>query len=245
MKQEGFSDAETGGSLRLELLSIDGDHFAMLRQIAYDSPDYADPFIVPADLASFRTDLASVPRIFTWLVPRSGGFLPAAVLHDGLVRSTTYLGPRIDRAEADRIFRVSMQHLGTGTIQAWLMWSAVTMATMWVMPEHRWYWRSAVLGLLLAVVAIGTLATLDFVGVWNVVPWMPEGSLALELTGGALGAALLPTVLALTWGRFAKAGIIVGVTLAFLLHVTVVIIVIYSAFWILERMISRRQLRNE
>ena len=100
-----FIDTETGGALRLELLSINGREFAMLRQISYDDPEHPEPFTVPADLARFRTDLASVPDVFTWLVPRSGIFLPAAVLHDALVRKGTYMGPTIDRVEADQIGR--------------------------------------------------------------------------------------------------------------------------------------------
>ena len=31
------------------------------------------------------TDLTSVPWLFTWLVPKTGAHLPAALLHDGLV----------------------------------------------------------------------------------------------------------------------------------------------------------------
>src|SRR5699024_5247081 len=160
-----FSDVETGGAVRLELLSIDGREFAMLRQISYEAAGYAQPFIVPADVAAFRTDLASVPSVFTWLVPRSGVFLPAAVLHDGLVRQGEYLGPQVERAEADRIFREAMEYLGTGKVRAWLMWAAVTMATMWRMPTQRWYWRTVLVGLLAAVALIGGLATADLLGV--------------------------------------------------------------------------------
>lgn len=236
-----FTDAETGGAVRIELLSIDGDEFALLRQISYDDPRHAAPFIVPADMASFRTDLASVPRVFTWLVPRSGVFLPAAVLHDGLVRAGDYLGPEIDRVEADRIFRDAVQHLGTGKVRSWLMWSAVTMATMWVMPTARWYWRAVLVGLIAAVAVIGGLATIDLLGIRDIVPWIPESSLGLELIGGAAGAIAIPTLLALTWRRFAAAGIIVGVALAFLLHVTIVIAAIYAVYWVVERVISGSQ----
>lgn len=239
--QSRFTDAETGGAVRIELLSIDGDEFALLRQISYDDPQHSTPFIVPADMASFRTDLASVPRVFTWLVPRSGVFLPAAVLHDGLVYPRGYLGPEIDRVEADRISREAMQHLGTGKVRSWLMWAAVTMATMWVMPSARWYWRTVLVGLIAAVTLIGALATVDLLGVRDIVPWMPEGSLGLELIGGAAGAIVIPTLLALTWRRFATAGIIVGVALAFLLHVTIVIAAIYAVYWIVERIISGPQ----
>jgi len=233
-----FSDVETGGAVRLELLSIDGREFAMLRQISYAAAGYAQPFIVPADVAEFRTDLASVPSVFTWLVPRSGVFLPAAVLHDGLVHDGEYLGPHVERVEADRIFRESLEYLGTGKMRSWLMWAAVTMATMWQMPTQRWYWRSVLIGLFAAVALIGGLATADLLGVWDVVPWIPEGSLGLELIGGAAGAFMIPALLALSWRRFTGAGIIVGVALAFLLHVTIVIVAIYALYWVVERIVS-------
>lgn len=233
-----FTDTETGGAVRLELLSIDGREFAMLRRISYDAPGYPEPFTVPADVASFRTDLASVPGVFTWLVPRSGVFLPAAVLHDGLVRPGAFLGPEIDRVEGDRVFREAMEYLGTGKVRSWLMWAAVTMATMWVMPTRRWYWRTVLVGLLGAVAIIGTLATIDLLGGWDVAPWIPESGLGLQLIGGAIGALLIPSLLALTWRRFAPAGIIVGVALAFLLHVTVLIAGIYALYWLVERCVS-------
>ncbi len=233
-----FTDTETGGAVRLELLSIDGRQFAMLRRISYDEPGYPEPFTVPADIANFRTDLASVPDLFTWLVPRSGVFLPAAVLHDAMVREGQYLGPTVDRVEADRIFRNAMQHLGTGKVRAWLMWAAVTMATMWVMPTQRWYWRTVLIGLLAAVALIGGLATMDLLGVWDILPWIPEGPVGLELVGGAAGAVIIPALLAVTWRKFAAAGVIVGIALAFLLHVTLVIAGIYSLYRVVERIVS-------
>src|SRR5699024_12118624 len=101
----------------------------LLRPIAYVADDYAEPFVVPTQLETFRTDMASVPWVFTWLVPRSGRFLPAAVLHDALVVPGAYLGPSIPRPEADRLFRVGMADLGCGRIRSCLMWAAVTLAT--------------------------------------------------------------------------------------------------------------------
>src|SRR5699024_1062582 len=136
--------------------------------------------------ATFHTDLASVPWVFTWLVPRSGVFLPAAVLHDAAVRGD-YAGPAIDRAGADRLFRRAARDLGTGLIRCWLMWAAVTMATMWEQPHRRLYWRAAVVGLIAAVVVLGTLATGDLLGLGPGVPWM-AGPLATRVLGGAAGA---------------------------------------------------------
>lgn len=239
-----FFDATDGGPLRLELRSIDGRNFALLRPIAYAADGYAEPFVVPAHLSTFRTDMASVPWVFTWLVPRSGRFLPAAVLHDALVAPGAYRGPAITRPQADRLFRVAMIDLDTGRIRSWLMWAAVTMATMWDSRGLRWYWRGAVIGLVGVVTVLGILATLDLFDVWNHLPWMGERSFGAELVGGAVGALVVPAALALTWGRFAPAGIITGVALAFLVHVTLAIAVIYTLYWLLERVVSGPQVRR-
>lgn len=228
-----FYDHAEGGPLRLELRSIDGRDFTMLRRLAYRSPDYDEPFVVPADLESFATDLASVPSVLTWLVPRSGDFTPAAVLHDAIIYPGAYEGPEVDRFEADRVFRVAMIELGTGRVRAWTMWTGVSIGTLWHTGR-----RPRVAGLLGIVSLLGVMATLDLLDIWNVVPWMGERPLWQELLGGALGAVVIPAVLALTWGRVVLAGVIAGVLLAFLLHVTVVILLLYGGYRLLERLVS-------
>ena len=59
----------------------------------------------------FKTDLASIPRLFWWIVPPDGSYTPAAVVHDYLYRR-----PITDRATADRIFLEAMKHCGTWTV---------------------------------------------------------------------------------------------------------------------------------
>jgi hypothetical protein len=231
-----FYDWEDGGPLRLELRSVDGRDFTLLRRIGYRPGRGTDPFGVPADLEEFTTDLASVPWMFGWLVPRSGDFLPAAVLHDGLVRPGAYLGPQVDRLAADRIFRTAMVGLGTGRVRAWLMWSAVTLGTMW--HSRSLAQRALLVGLLATVAVLGAIATLDVFDVWDVLPWMGDRSLRAELVGGALGALVVPSVLSLSWGRLAPAGVVASVALAFLLHVTAVIVLLYAGYRALERLVS-------
>ena len=86
--------------------------------------------------ATFRTDLTSVPALFTWLVPKTGPHLPAALLHDGLIHPPRrrhlrlHRGARGRRVEADRVFRDAMADAGTALIRRWMVWSAVTTATM-------------------------------------------------------------------------------------------------------------------
>lgn len=237
-----FFDAEEGGPLRLELRSVDGRDFTMLRRIGFQSSHYDEAFVVPADLRRFTTDLASVPALFTWLVPRSGDFLPAAVLHDALIHPGAFLGPDTDRhgkpfgrPEADRIFREAMIGLGTGRVRARLMWAAVTLATLW--DSGRWRARAALVGVLGAVVVLGTLATLDLFDLIDVVPWM-VGPWWQEVLLGAVGAVVIPAVLGLTWGRFWAAGMITGIALALLLHVTAVLAVLALGYQLVERVVS-------
>jgi len=231
-----FFDVEDGGPLRLELRSVDGRDFTVLRQIGYDSERHVESFTVPADRRTFSTDLASVPAVLAWLVPRSGVFLPAAVLHDGLTEPGQYIGPQIDRPEADRLFREAMVDLGTGIVRAWLMWSAVTATTMWLVGTLRD--RVVLVATTLAVVVLGLLATLDLFDVWDVLPWMGQRSTAAELAWGAVFAVLVPALLSVSWGRAWRAALIGGVALALLLHVTIVVTVLWAAYLALERLVS-------
>ncbi len=231
-----FFDADDGGPLRLELRSVDGRDFTVLRQIGYTSDAYEESFIAPADRSTFSTDLASVPGIFTWLVPRSGLFLPAAVLHDAMIEQDQYIGPRVNRTQADLIFREAMIGLGTGKVRAALMWSAVTVATMWKAPGVAK--RAALIATLGIVAVLGVIATVDLFDVWNVLPWMGERSTLAELAWGGVFAVVVPSVLSVAWGKQWAAGLVIGIALALLLHLTVALGVLFLAYAGLERLVS-------
>ena len=113
------------------------ERFRMQRRIAYRDREYGE-LLVPAAIDAFDTDLTSVPTIFTWLVPRTGRHQPPALLHDGLVHGpeepASYLsseGHVLDRVAADRVFRDAMNDTDTGPVRSRLIWSAVTLATIW------------------------------------------------------------------------------------------------------------------
>jgi len=229
--------------------------FALERRIAYHHRDHAEPFVVPAR-KEFRTDLASVPSIFTWLVPRSGVHLPAALVHDALVDAVPpevpgaagkqpYLGPYVARYEADRVFRDAMADCGTGTVRRWLTWTGVTLRTLLLGKGSRSrgagiYYACVMVVTMLGIAALGLAATLDLLdlslfGHVVRVPWMggPWGEsmggwLAgqgfwAELGRGVLAAALIPAVTSAFWWTFWRAGLIAGIALALLLHVTIVV----------------------
>ncbi|HWJ11820.1 MAG TPA: DUF1353 domain-containing protein [Nocardioides sp.] len=227
------------------------ERFRMQRRIAYCDREYG-VLLVPADPGAFDSDLASVPALFTWLVPRTGRHLPPALLHDGLVHGAheppDYVseeGHVLDRVAADRVFRDAMRDTDTGPVRSWLVWSAVTLGTIrsgstaWSRGRHLRYLLAAA-GSLLAIAVLGVLATLDLFDVIDVVPWMGLQPFADELVDGLAGAVVVPLVLGLLWGRFAVAGAVTGVALAILLHVTVVLGTI-SLGYLATEWVARRQ----
>lgn len=236
-----FFDAATGGTMVLQL-EPDGARFRILRPFGYRDPRYEEPFIVPANAASFRTDLASIPWFFAWLVPGLGTHLPAVLLHDGLVvkpaEGKTHVGPDVDREEADRILRDAMASLGTPVVRRWLMWSAVILATAVSTLRPRWRWAPLVVGTLLTVAILGVLATVDLLDVAELLPWMGDRPWAVEVATGAVAALAVPLAASVLWGRLWRAGAIAGVALALLLHVTAAVALLYGVYWVLERLVS-------
>jgi len=236
-----FFDPETGDTMVLQL-EPDGARFRLLRQFAYRDPHHAEPFVVPADIVSFRTDLASIPWFFAWLVPGLGTHLPAVLVHDALVvrrgEVKMHLGPDVDREEADAILRDAMASLGTPLVRRWLMWTAVILATAFSSLRPRWRWAPLVAGTLLLVAGLGVTATLELLDVVDLLPWMGDRPWAVELAAGAAVALVLPFAVSVLWGRLWKAGAIAGIALAMLLHVTVMVAFVYGIYWLLERVVS-------
>lgn len=238
-----FYDVGTGApNVQLELRQ-DGAGFRMLRQFGYRDPRHAEPFVVPADVGAFSTDLASVPGVFAWLVPGLGTHLPAVLLHDALVlgdrETKQHVGPDVDRVEADRLLRDAMASLGTPLIRRWLMWAAVSIATCWQAEKPRWWSRLVVVVTIGVIVVLGVLATLDVFDVADVLPWMGDRWWLAEVAGGAAGALVVPLVLSVLWRRLWRAAFIAGTALAFLLHVTIAVATVYGLYLMAEALVSQ------
>jgi hypothetical protein len=231
--------------------------FSLERRIAYDDRHLGE-ILVPAT-TDFRTDLTSTPALFTWLVPKTGAHLPAALVHDALVAGggepsyDSTEGHTIDRVEADRVFRDAMADTGTGVVRRWTVWTAVTAATIFVPgglprspawpPAVRWAHRLGAGASIALVLYLGYSATADLLDrswplAWRV-PWMDERAWWWELVGGLAGAVAVPLLLSVLWGRFWRAGVIAGVMLAVLLHVTVGLAVILLGYQLVERLAAR------
>lgn len=100
-----------------------------------DGVDGKDRLVVPQ---GFQTDLASIPWAARWLIPASGPWQRAAVIHDWLYQNCgvvdvieTWFGNRVpmmryfDRARCDKIFADAMREAGVARATRIAIWSAV------------------------------------------------------------------------------------------------------------------------
>lgn len=90
----------------------------------------AQPFEFASEVAErlirvpvgFVTDFASVPRFFWRVLPPTGQYGKAAVIHD-----YCYVSAIVDKAMADRVFLEAMAVLGVSAWKRRLMYWAVSM----------------------------------------------------------------------------------------------------------------------
>lgn len=253
---DGLPDPGADPRIVLERVLVDGrEQFVMTRRIAYRDRELGE-LLVPKDPTAFFTDLTSVPAIMTWLVPKTGEHLPAALLHDGLIspvgQPDAYISTdqhTVNRVEADRIFRDAMADRGTGLVRRWLIWSAVTLGTMFskndvgMSKAMQWRYRVAIAGSLAIIVYVGLCATFDLLDVDLVgfpqLPWMGDRALWAELIGGAGGAITVPFLLGVLWGKFRVAGWVGGITVSLLIHVMIFLILLTLLYQVTERLTRR------
>lgn len=96
---------------------LDGENFRLTQAVRYSHG--LDHWTVPE---GFVTDLASIPRVFRWLLGRWGRYGWAAVLHDAMYRG---LFPGITRGQADYLLLVFMEARDTPTWQQVLIYAGV------------------------------------------------------------------------------------------------------------------------
>ena len=90
-----------------------------------DDPDSPERVVVPPD-TSGKTDLASVPSVFWWLIASYGNHTRATLLHDAMYVETGE--PPVPRKTADRLFLGALRESPqkAGPFRHWLMWAAVS-----------------------------------------------------------------------------------------------------------------------
>ena len=151
---------------------LDDGRYRLTAPFVYPGRDQT--FTVPA---GFVTDLASVPRALSALVPIAGRHDRAAIVHDFLCTALDGGTPIVDAVDTDGIFRRILRELGVPLVLRWLFWTGVRWGALANPARRRGWLRTAP-----AVLAISALV-LPFV-----LPVFVVTGLAL-LIGGAVEAA--------------------------------------------------------
>lgn len=108
---------EQGFLTPLNLQDIDGMHWLLLTPLIYK----ASSKLLYCVQAGFLTDLASIPRGLWNVLPKTGKWDKAGVLHDWL-----YQFPgKLTRAEVDGLLREACQACGVGPVSRYLIWNGV------------------------------------------------------------------------------------------------------------------------
>lgn len=162
------------------------------------------------------TDLASIPVFLQWFVSRHGRHTPAALVHDYYTKHDTSFD---DRVKFDRIFLDAMDDLAVPPVRSRVMWSAVSMASLW---------SNGVRGKLQLLVWAAAASTGVGCLVWGLA----------TLTLWAIAAALVgPSVGALLWGRLYWAGVIGGYALPFIVLPATTSLLGLAAYWVAEQIL--------
>ena len=103
---------------RLNTMPIDDKYWEVLEDYTYRTSKGL--VTVPK---GFKTDYASVPRVFRNIINSYGKHGRAAVVHDWLYSSKCTLD--VTREEADKIFLEIMKECGVGTIKRQFMYRMV------------------------------------------------------------------------------------------------------------------------
>jgi hypothetical protein len=136
----------------LSVRALDDRRWALLAPLVYRGRDQA--FTVPL---GFVTDFASVPQAVQWLVPATGRYTRAAVVHDWLCTDGIRIGVIAPR-DVDGVFRRLMREAGVPLVRRWLMWTGVRWGAL-VNPVRRpGWWRDAPAVFALSVLALPLVA---------------------------------------------------------------------------------------
>ena len=211
------------------LRQVDAKTFRLSQPFRYD--DGTTRLEVPEDDV---TDLASVPRFLTWLVPRYGRHTLAALLHDNLQRH-----PTISSEEADRLFRDSMGRTGVPLVRRWLMWSTVALRTQW---NRSWPRR---VGVFLWAGMFGLTALV----LWSTISLALVDSFGLRTLGrsavAVVGAVVCALVLSCLWGRLWKVGALSGIALLLFTNQVVLVLLALGVYfgieWLVEKVLVKKE----
>jgi hypothetical protein len=102
----------------LDLRYVDGRKWCLLAEFDFASEVLERVIKIPTGC---ETDFASIPRVLWNILPPTGRYGKAAVVHDFLYRTPG----QATRPQADRVFLEGMEALGVNRITRWTMFAGV------------------------------------------------------------------------------------------------------------------------
>ncbi len=170
-----FTNFDGTEPARLLLEPMDAHEFAIVQGFVYVARPSGEKYVVGRD-AGYRpppgrvpvsengetTDFASVPFFLQWFIRSYGRHTLAAVLHDHLWRQHPLDKP-LDSAAfkaSNKVFRDAMHELKVPFFRRWVMWAAVTLASL---SRRRGLWSARVIAWVAAIVGLDVISVLALV----------------------------------------------------------------------------------
>ena len=100
----------------------DGRHYRLLAEFDFASEALERIVRVPA---GFVTDFASIPRVLWAILPPTGRWSKASVLHDDAYQHPEMITPPITRLQADRLLLEGMEALSVPAIARWCIFAGI------------------------------------------------------------------------------------------------------------------------
>lgn len=101
---------------------VDATRWELVAPLSYQGR--VDHWTIPS---GYVTDYATTPWFTAWLIPRTGSWTLAAVLHDFLITDGIPAG-LITSRNTDGVFRRVLREEGVDPVRRWLMFAAVRWA---------------------------------------------------------------------------------------------------------------------
>jgi Protein of unknown function (DUF1353) len=133
-------------SAPLAVTQINAVRWRTTHRVMYRYRTAAGDIITVVVEAGYVTDFSTSPRPFWGIVPKSGQWNPACIVHDRLCDEAK--AGRFNRREADRIFRAALADLDkraaedggaedrVGWLWRWMLWAAVRWGALAAHPRH-------------------------------------------------------------------------------------------------------------
>jgi hypothetical protein len=228
--RHGFDiDGQAGGPIRLA--QVDRRFFELRSRIDYRGDTGLDNRVPDATIAKIRTldpqerfltDLGSVPGPTRWFLGAYGEHTPAVVIHDWLIPTSERSGlDGMTDQHADRYLRFMLDEVGVRWLKRWIMWAAVALRTRYAAGGLRRI--SVVIWLVAALLGLSTFLYTLVIG---------------DPSWVTVAAGVAPALFAGLWGRQYGAGLIAGLTVPWLLPPTVLAVIGYAIYWVLESIVG-------